>query len=191
MKIEWSEDTAQGTQEHPVWTVRGAVGGVAVEVRHDVTLNTSTHRMETMRLGVLDGIRAGLGLHVNDLQEEDIESVSAAMGALRRMALKAEQETKERLLGLTLEFATGGREATEPEPDTIDDIIREWEARGGRVAKDIVFLHADGTYALAWKDGYDEDPDHVSTNTYDHGVGGWVNYTLADLRRTLGLEVKP
>lgn len=85
MKIEWTEDLCGGTNDRPAWTIRGAADGVVVELRHSVHLNTSTRRLENLRMEVLDGIRAGLGLPQEALQESDIASVAAAMGALRRM----------------------------------------------------------------------------------------------------------
>lgn len=96
MKIEWTEDLSGGTNERPIWALRGVAGDVAVERRSDVTLNTSTRRLENMRLEVLDGIRAGLGLPQDALREGDITGVAEAMAALRRMALKAERVEAER-----------------------------------------------------------------------------------------------
>lgn len=88
MKIEWGEDLGGGTNERPVWALRGAVNDVAAEVRLDVTLNTTTRRLEKLRLDVLDCIRAGLGLPEDAIGEEDTRDRPAAMGALRRMAME-------------------------------------------------------------------------------------------------------
>lgn len=87
MKIEWTEDLSGGTDERPVWALRGAAGDVAVEVRRVVTLQP-LRRLESLRLEVLDGIRAGLGLPQDAIEEGDITGVAEAMGAMRRMALE-------------------------------------------------------------------------------------------------------
>lgn len=85
MNIEWIEDLCGGTADRAAWVIKGAAGGVVVELRQGVHLNTSARRLENMRMEVLDGIRAGLGLPQDAIQEGDIAGSAAAVGALRRM----------------------------------------------------------------------------------------------------------
>lgn len=192
MKIEWHEDLCGGTSERPAWTVRALAGDVVVELRHNVTINSTSRRLENLRMEALDGVRAGLGLPQDAIEEGDITGVAAAMGALRGMAQEAlllEMEQHDaRLMGLTLEFATARHAAQEEEPDTIEAVIGEWEAAGNIASRypNGHMVYFETTEARATWDTRpdDERPLRVAG-------GKWVPGTLADLRRALGLEVKP
>lgn len=194
MLIEWNENTPQRQGDDGwVWSITASVGGVSVSQTRQ-----RSRTLGAMRSDVMEAVAAALGLDpATACEYSDSHSLGGCMAALRRMAQEVERlEAAEHNANLEAAVKAWREEssrgvvmpAAQEEPDTVEAVMREWDRRAGTASK------AAPTYPGRFF-FYDEEGDLVA-GWQAHGLvcssdGPWRSGTLNDLRRALGLEVKP